>query len=490
MNLAEVQQRVEDTCQYAPDILTYRRDIRRVISSVYEQLSTLHPWPWLQRTETIHVLPDIDIANAGISLTGPRSFTTSATTYLEGFLYPTTHSAAFEYWQDLLHGCEFDLATRTTTLEAGTGNWQFAPFVIERVTPHATTPTIHLDPRCNITALAAGLGNFVIRARRRQLPPRCDAVLEVLDDHDRPLTRLPTNLWRAYAEDPDREGQDPEHYLMDGGHEETLPWVKGHSAPSTAPTAETVTQISNQPIFEDPPFVCTAVNSGSNALLASTIYRFFVCWTYAGRYGPPSKIVECTTTASLKAVTLSSLPVQNNGAAGTDGAGDSGRRLAIFVAEGDHGPFFQAGIVASGITTSQTVSQRPTTSQLPMNLRRWETVYPNGPYTYLRFWPRPAETKTYKIRYLARPLPLVADVDEPELPPPFHKVLVHGTVLELITRYGVGMSIQQAQKRLYDEAMRAIYNRYLPQMDVKKQKGLFGAVEGYGPRHPTTLSRS
>lgn len=483
-NVAVLEQRIGDELWFAPDMAPYRQDIRRVLSGHYLQLCAEREWQWLQRTEPLYAFPDLTIGNSQLVRNGPRTFTIPAGAVLEGSMYSELDSQAFEVFQDMLCGAELDLVDRDNR-EAGTGNWQFAPFVIENVDTNAGSVVLRLDPRCNITSLVAGLGTYVIRFRRTRLPARVDRVVSIVDElTHQELTPLSDATMRAFAADPERTGEAPRHWLSDGALDSGLPWIMGHTSPGLGAASETIRQVDNDPIYGNPPFTITVNGSGSNALKASTNYRVFICWVYAGRYGPPSRIVEASTTASFKNFALAALPVQNLGAAGTDLLGDTGRKLAVFIAEGDHGPFFEHSVMASGIVATVNIGTRPTTAFLPMFQRRWETLYPNGPYNYLRLWPRSDQQRRLLLTYVSKPLPLLDDVDMPQLPSAFDNVLVHGTVIAMISRFNAGANILRLQEALYKKAMGALYNRYLPPKGPP-QKGVFGATPSSVNQFPT-----
>jgi hypothetical protein len=491
-NVVELCDDLDNALQYAPDLLTYERNKRRVLSDVYTELASSQPWPWLYKTDPLYALPDVALTNAQIALVGPRTFDINAAV-LEDTFYSSDDTDAYDVFQDLLCGAELGLEDRTLR-EGGVGNWAFAPFVIENVdTSSASNVRIYLDPRCNITSLHSSLGDYVIRFPRARLPARCDRVIGITDDEDRPLTNMSDSLFRQYIADPDLTGSIPTHWLPDTGVHSGLPWLMGHTGVPGAVTGanESVRDTKNQPIYESPPFVAAAANTGANALLAETTYRLAICWVYAGRYGPFSEVVEVTTTSTNKAINLTALPTQNNGAAGTDLVGDSGRRISIWIAEGDHGPWFEASLQQTAIDTTATIATRPTIATLPQALRRREEIYPGGPYQYIRLWPRTDATRKMKLTYLAKPTRLVSNVDEPELPEQFHKLLVSMTVVEMIRRFNAGSSILSMHEAMVAKGMRNLNNRYLPMIAGPLQKGLWGSVPANGPYSPfpTTFTR-
>jgi hypothetical protein len=494
VNAAEIQARVEDQLQYAPDLLAYRRDIRRVITSVYAELCAQKAWPWLYRQEKILALPDLTIPNANLTRVGPRTFGISAASVWEtAGMHSSLDTAAFEiYWPQLL-GAELDLSD-ISNREQGTGNWPLAPFAIEHIiTDSVGFPLIVLDPRCNITALHANLGTYKVSFRRLRMPARCDQILAITDNENRTIEALPPHLFRAMQEDPDRAGSGPCFFLPDGGFTPRLPahtpgpYQLQISSATGVAGAEEARHDRNLPVYEDPPFTLAASNGAG--LLTGVTYRVFVCWVYAGRYGPASKIVSATPSGANLRLTLSSLP-QAASAAGTDGLGDTGRRLAVFMSEGDHGPFVEMGTTAAGNDTSLIIATRPTAQLVsnPPKLRRWDAVYPQGPYTYIRLWPRSDESRILTLTYLAKPLQLIHDVDEPELPEAFHRVLVHGVVVDMIQRFGAGTNILRMQQEILRQGMQALYNRYLPEMRYHRQKGLLGGGVPTGIRHPTSIT--
>lgn len=478
MNVDEIATRVGEQLDFEPDLVRYKREVRNRIDAVYSGLCVHSRWPWLQRQAVLLALPDVTIPNGSLAVATSRSFSVTAAALIAAGLYPAEDAGAFRELQGAMVGGELDLVDRSLRA-LGNGNWEEAPFIIDRITPSATTAQFFADPRCSMTAITGTEGSFSLRFPRQLLPADVDELTAVLDEEETPLRALSTEeaIDRFVRRRPVNEptAGRPIAYTPDDSAEIRLPSMvsPAMSELDTNQGARDFYSRSNLPIREDPPFVATPVNTGSNALLANTRYRFCICWWYAGRFGPPSKVVEITTTGTMKAVTLSDLPVLSSI--------QYGRNIAVFVAEGDSGPFILEGFQLVQTTATRDITTRPDALNEPWRSVRLDEVYPGGPYQYLRLWPRTNVLREMRVKYHARPRRLLSVNDEPEFKMPFHEYLVWATCMDIAEKHGSAAAAQRWQEKakLWLDRLSSFYQ---PTPKVPMQKAQAGA--GGGPADP------
>ena len=453
MNLGDILERVEDELQYQPDLLEHRRDFRRVINEVYQALGRERLWPWLWRSEPMWVLPDITLVNEdvtaepGLSLVSGqfRRFQIDKQELVA--LLGLGNGELTIYLQRLLLNAELDLADPT-----GRGginaNFELAPFVIEDVDAvlpdDASDPTITVDPRCRVTGLGV-YGSFVIRPRRVRLPLALDSLDAILDDQGLPLPALSPRVARNHLDVPYPEGNTgaASYVLEDGGFASN----QGLGNPFER-------QLENQP-FRDT-FSVVAV---AGTIPSGTIVRVILSWSYAGRYGPPSRPVEFTVT-DLGGVRVDSIPLLPE----TSGENEYGRSVAVFMAEGE-GAFFLRGLHNDEAVDSfdiTTPNSDLSTVTNTLRFDRWDEVYP-GTYKYVRFEPHPDEVKRFTCHYWARPRKLIEDTDEPEFEEAYHDLIVW-LVCETLNmgRFGDKNALQRFTV-LAARRRAALDSRYFPQ---------------------------
>lgn len=456
-NVEELRERLGDQLQYAPDLKAYRKDARRILSDANEAIQLAHVWPWRRKKRALWVFPDVSIANANWSIAAGRAFSINAATVLSGKMYAAEDAAVGARFQEQLTQAELDLEDRSKRA-LGTGNWQDAPFAVVDATTGTGALTLYPDHRAGITAKTGAEGNLVLRWRRYLMPAECSEVLGIVDDDNRPLTAVTAANVRRLAVDRDATGQRPTHFFTDGGFDTRHQAQPSFENNGWDGRSEQQYETENEPIRSDPPFVATATNTAPNGLLASTEYRVIVCWYYGGRYGPPSKVVTVSTTSANKAIALTGLPAP---------PANYGRQLAFFLAEGE-GAFYLTGYKDSA---TYDIASRVIDQTADYRTVRWDDVNPDGPYTYVRPWPRSDTYRRLEVEYVARPRQLLEDTDVPQLPKEFHLAVLHQAILLMGTRHE-GESLKATHAALLNEVMGRLTARHAPQLRYVPQKGM------------------
>ena len=489
MNLTEIEQRVKDELQYAPEVTAFARDIRRVLTAEYTSLCEMHEWPFLLRQKPMWMLPDLTIANADV--TGTTGSTnayglriTKAVLRGEG-LWADTSDADFENWLRLLIGSEVALASPALRT-AGADNWWEAPFLIDNLssgesTSTPATPVFYLDPHAKLASgWSSVYGDLTIKTRRYRLPPDCAALQRVVDvEAASPLVSVSSDE-AAYLPD-DSTGSRPTHFAPDGGFVPRMPVMTIREVATKANNSNAATsapELRNEQAFaryNEPPYfqpTVTAGASGTGDTLAAGTYRIAVAWSYGNRHSQLTVPVEGTVDGSTTTkLTLSALP-------STNGARD----LSVWIAKST-GPFYLSGFVAPG-TTTFTIALFPTDGTAlgasNWRLRRWDEEYPGGSYQYIRVWPRPTAVRQMRLDYLARPRHLLADTDEPEFHHGHHELLVWKAVEHFATRHNSTALKDRARAKVREEL-----GKLMARYGMDNRSRIVKGVSAAGPTYTT-----
>jgi len=282
----------------------------------------------------------------------------------------------------------------SVTLSSGTPSDNWVGHTLEEPTSGQTFSIVSVDgTRIYIDTAFSGSGtkSFNVRYYKYQLPRRCLSVLGIMtrtDDLGKMVGIDRETEERRYL-DPDVTGTPevwmPEDDVLD-------------RAPRTIAGA--------------------AVTGGS--LVLGTEYRYVYVFVQQGRVSAPS-LVQSVTTAGIN-LTVNLTDIESTGAA-------SGIKKKVYRESARSGVFKYVATLDE-TTTAWSDDGSVTASETD--------VLDNdaGPYRYIRFWPRPTESQTMKVRHLFRPPRLMHDADVPTLPANVHQILVHLTVAELAPRYG------------------------------------------------------
>lgn len=467
MSLGEIVTAVGQQLEYEPDLLVHRTDIRHRVNRVYQRFARSQPWPWLQRRANLWTFPDFetdgfDIPPGG---TGVRTLAIDEAD-LTGTMYPAEDLGAFDYVQSQLEGAEIELADPSLR-DQGNGNWELAPFVIERVVPEVSGAVlVYLDPRANIDTFPGTEGSIAVRFPRYRLPVDLDRLIAIRDPDGDPLTALPPALERRLVNNlvvPSVPG----FLLEDRGHEPRFgplvrPGVSIGVTPVNPDQNLDIFQRENQPIRQ----TIAAAAAAGGSLTADTTYQVFASWWYSGRFGPPSNTVEVTTTSVNKSINVSNLPVMPSL--------DYGRVVALFIREGE-GAFYLADFQLICTTATKSITQMPT-GQEAVRPVRWGEVYP-GNYQYVRLFPRPTVMSKYVVEYIAKPRQLIEDTDQPEFDQAYHELLVYMTAADFASK--VGGDMQRNMLSEVNRLSKQLNAGTVPQMRYAgHQKGMIGSASG------------
>lgn len=440
MNFLEIRTAVENELQHRPTVLAHREDARVVVNRVYKAFLGEKKWPFLLRREPIYSFPDLTIPNASLTLAagwnGGSGGRTVEVPSLFGNIFPAVDEQQYQQFERFLSGAELTLADMTLRGAGGSSNnWELAPFTIEMVVPMNLVDGVHrlqLDPRARFSALSVNSGDYLLKFPRVLLPATCRSVVALRDDQGRPLRAVMPGEQRGAILEERHSSGTPRWFLEDGGAELRLPpWLHINHPTSAAdnPRSPFAYERETWPMRETVSAVFATGGAGTYA--SGSRVRAFCCWYWAGRFGPPSNIVDITATAPASHVNVTGYPTLPS-VSGTNV--EFGRRVAIFLADGE-GAFFLRAFVnnpASTTFTFNTDNLNNGTANMPgLRFPRWDELYPGGPYQYLRIWPRPSAIHRFELEYLARPRELIEDTDSPEFDGD-HDVIVWLTVAELL----------------------------------------------------------
>lgn len=471
MNLGQILQQVGDELRYAPAVRAHREDLRRVVQRQWDALAESERWPFLVRETPLWAFPDLAIGNADVARVADHTLQVNAAA-IEAAMYDELDAAAYNDLQRYLVGATVELDP--TLRDQGAGNWEAAPFVVEHMAVGVGGPvTLHLDPTATISAWDGTEGSLLIRFPRILLPADTRTVLGIKTASGLPLrSATPAEVRRAWVQEP--TNGTPAWFLEDGGHRRRFaPFVMpGLSAGVTPVNANQGNDVYSRENLTIRAPISAAVSAGGT-LSASTRHRVFASVWYAGRFGPPSNVVEVTTTVGNRTIDVTGLPVMP--------ASDYGRIVATFIAEGE-GAFRLATFNLDPTVSTATIATYPG-GGAALEAARWDAVWPGGPYQYLRLWPRPAAAERLVMEYEARPAALVEDTDTPsEIPEPYHHVLVWLVCMNLVGR-DVDERFYLRVRENAREALGRLHAAYFGtgRYDiVKGQTVLAGAPGGHG----------
>ncbi len=484
MNLGQMLRRVETELQYEPDLLAHRQDFREVINEVYQALARERSWPWLWRQEPLWVLPDIEFPFAdtevgGITVTPvdlvtgqPRRFEIDKQ-YVCSVLGIDTGAWTIELQSRLL-AAEFDLIEPLKRSE-GDGTWERAPFVVEAigaVAPDSSNDgTVTLDPRCDIDSLNGSEGEgVVIRPRRIRLPAGLDELDALLDANGVPLAFASPRTARNLL-DPNRPAGSPMVALEDGG------MIAGEGVNQFE--TEFAREIENWPVRER--FTLTDGDPSSGDLTPGVTVRVFLSWSYAGRLGPPSEIVELVVPDS-GVVKVTGIPVLPE----TTGVVEYGRHISVWMAEGE-GAFFYQGLHTTPATATfeiDTPNSAATTVYRWTRRPRWDEQYTGSTYKYVRLYPHPSALTQLTCQFWARARQLIEDTDSPEFHEAYHDLIVWLACKQLATRYGSDGDVQRFMAHIKERRSALDARYFYPKKYNGTQRGMIGGARRTRPDDP------
>lgn len=503
MGLGSIVARVENELQYAPQVATYKSDIREVTKARYMLLCKEKDWPWLHRRTPLYVFPDLTIENSAVSMPGAPNYG-SRTFLMNDTVFSTYYSTVGDWITRIrphLAGAEFGVVNASLSF-GGAANWEDGPFVIELAESYPTSPPartlLHLDPRCTIPAIAGTEGSYQIRFMRYLLPPDVDRILQIVDEQGTPLGNLEPGWERRAGLLQTAAGQRPGWVLEDFGHTPTHPRLVypglSNVIPSNPDQTDDVYQRTSLPVRVPPSL---NFQGSSGAWLAGTTVRVFFAWFYSNRWGPAGPISEATCSSSTNQLDVSGymqqglLPSQATAALGA-----YGRRLGIFVSEDltnvsgrGQGPsafYLRASVNpgdSSGTPITTIVEPRDSSASSTsgalrpngaLDLPRFDRLYPGLPQ-YVRLYPRPSAVARYEIDYIGRPFDLLEDMDGPEFHGPFEEVLVYATCIELAKRYARSADLT-VWERNYAEWFGKLVSHYIPDPRYSMIKGALGSA--------------
>lgn len=455
MNLRELRTALENETRHHPDLVSHREDLNACINDAYQAFCGEMPggWPWLRRRAPLLSFPDLVIPNASVGFAAGWGARTLQLPSLRTGVEPSMFGLADESLAASifrqLPGADFELVDMTLRGEQS-GIFARAPYTIECVVEIVDdTCAIQLDPRFTAAALGTDVGDYAIRFRRSLLPPDCKSLIAVYDEEGRPLRAVgPTQARRWIENDALDTAGTTGWFLEDMGSDLRLspsPVDIFLSDPAHSPYTF---QRETWPVRE-------TISISENASVGSptvdqipvgTRIRVFACWFWAGRFGPPSNIAELETTGDINTISVTGFPVLPT----TGSEIEWGRRIAIFMAEGE-GAFFLRTFVRNPALSTVTIDTRNTAANSTPSLRfpRYDEIAHEGAPQYIRLHPRPSQVRRLEIEYVANPRKLIEGTDSPEIPG-HHQVLVWLALAQILAspRYNgnASQALAMAQK--------------------------------------------
>lgn len=277
-----------------------------------------------------------------------------------------------------------------------------------------------------IGASAPGVA-YTIRQRDVALPRDLVDMLgfQCRGSNARPLVFVSTAEEDRYVLDDDATG--PPDYVT-----ETPSWT-----PRTPPLAPT-----------------GAVVTGSGSLTAGETYRYCVTHRLGGVESGPSLVTDIEIPAAAAAYTARLSGVQSSLT--------FPHRVYVYRAVGEDGGFYLLGQWTAGAALFDDDG----TTEVDWD----QPLVAEATYQYVRWWPRPTEAETFKVRYHYRPRPLLKPSDVPELPSQYHKILVWGACLPLFKKNGddAGVRLAAAQVKEVEEKMGTREMSAMPDVAVRQ----------------------
>jgi hypothetical protein len=477
--LKELVQQVKDELRFASTVLKQEIEIKRAISLEYQALADERAWSWLYKTTTMWAVPDLTIANGGLTRVNDRSFTVSQATIRAavGTADALFGVDEFDFHRMMLTGAEFDLAD-TSLRSSGNGVWGRAPFEVENVKNSVgTTEQFWLDPRCRITSITGNEGSFIFRWPRYRLPSDCARLERIHHFDDRaPLTALteergaelrpgtasrPTHFWM------DTAGLQPRRVPMD------FPELGLDETDNAAQNDDNFGRRNRAP-NDELWSVSSTAGSAVTTFFKNGTYEIGIAWWYANRWSPMSVRSLTIDWADGYGNILPTVlpPMLTAGVA----SANYGRRLGVFASR-NGGPFYlitQGG--AADFVGGSSITQNPLALDNPGTWRRYDEMYPPEGYQYVRLWPRPTALTRFEAKYLGRPRNLLGDTDVPELPTN-HDVIVFRAALRLMNRNDQPEAFRRTSK-LAEDAYTRMCRRYGVEPHLRSTRGMIDQAAG------------
>ena len=173
-----------------------------------------------------------------------------------------------------------------------------------------------------------------------------------------------------------------------------------------------------------PRVVMAAAEVAGASTLSKGLHRYLYCYYKNGRLSGRSNIAEVTMDHVIgQHVTLSNLEDWT-------AAPDTEPTERWLYREDPEAPgvFRRIAVISSSGTTTSTFTDTGLAA---------DDDYPfveEGPYRYLRFWPRSTDGKVVEVQYHPRATRLLHDLDVPAFPESYHELLVHLVCEELAAR--------------------------------------------------------
>jgi len=404
VQLKQLRQAVENEINLAPDNEVWRRRVRDLLSQEHRAICAMEDWNFLRTQYELTVGPDLDFgsgsgAYSGVTVTytgGSNTVTASASVAALGYAVGSTFldSENNQYTIARISGSDILLSNNYAGTDTGSGKLGSIRCLSFPLPQDLDQVLAHYEKQESGTTIAA---DGTVTTSGNGFIGNLDGGSGVL---------------RMFGEQED----ELKAYSMNDTGEPKLYRI----------LEEDLASLVGGDIRQDHELAAAASSGGT--LAASTTYRYCYALTVGSVVGPPSNIVEVTTTASNKTVDLSSMKTKA-----------SGYRQIIYRAKGE-GPFYKIATQDSATSTYSDTGAANQDDRVDFGV--------SDRVKRIQYYPRPDGVYTFRLAYRRRVTDLVLPHDVPAIPEPYQAVLIH-RVAERLTR---NPSEKELQRRLGDEA--------------------------------------
>jgi hypothetical protein len=413
MTLHELIAEVNGLIDHNPNIDTHRDHIVRLINRHYEQICSEAPYRFVTKRHTKRLYADVSGTDGGT-----LTFNNGSKVVNNG-----TESSELHWRGQLLTGPD-DVETRISGVDEGNNR------LILESEYGGTTATS--------ASWTLGFDSII-------MPKGCVDILGVTT--------------RDELESTANTSTDRRLLFVDGRSEENMLLDRTISGTPTMLLESEAGTVDNRDVV----FTAAAGSTGAS-LQTSVTYEYTATLENGQIESPPMKAVQVTPTAG-QAVTLTFTNASTTGnLAVLDRIYVYRRNVTANTG------FYRVGTIewriAAGATTFVDTGFTEDHS-LPL--------FYSNPVQILKVYKRPSTDIWAEIRYHRRPHRLVGDLDAPEMPPQFHKILVWKVVSELYGQYGEG-SMLKMYDAMAEEAIISMRRKYLDRHDRIYRRGMWAGA--------------
>lgn len=378
MNFREIRDEINAQLDYNPEIVNYRDEVARVVNRHYLDVSSQHPWLFLQKDASFPVYAKVEGAT-GVTITIDAAN-----------LRRVTGS-----------GTNFDSHYEGQTFIGPDG----VEHTISRV---GSATSMFLST--SYSGAVAGSTSWSVNFRSYLLPSDCVDPISMVDRTSGREVKL------AYISRAREEGV----------------------VLSTTPTGDPTVMVEQDwEALRSPDEAPTASLQSGGTLDADTEYEYCYTLGFKGLESPPSTTVSATPTGSTLTVRIGNL---ENTQWDSDGNGtlDQEQGFVRYIyrrRKTDGGRWVRITTLTAGSTLTYD-----DTGEITTTMTSWqdaEELLENGPRGRWRAYFTAGTDRTMRLRYQSRPRRLSKDSDYPAWPVQYHDLLVWKALEDLCLKHGM-----------------------------------------------------